>query len=225
MSCEHPICTTGGPLSATCNDCATELCAQDPFCCNPGGLWDEICTAEVSTICLQSCQASIIDYGAACIATATQCQLFDQNGLNSTTMHCCPGASAMVGYAPSSDSLDCLEKPWGQGVEGNSRASCVWRSTSRTVDGKTMLACNLGEYMIGINSAHTRIGCCPYNTDIGERVDGDNELTQTSIVLAVGSNACQSQTKVHRCLINGDGSSELMTGLDIAHNLLICSTP
>jgi hypothetical protein len=52
-TCGHPICSTGGALSAGCDPCATKICAADSFCCSTQ--WDSICVGEVTSICGQSC--------------------------------------------------------------------------------------------------------------------------------------------------------------------------
>lgn len=53
--CVHGICQTGGALVATCDPCATALCAVDPYCCSTE--WDATCVGEVSSVCGQSCTA------------------------------------------------------------------------------------------------------------------------------------------------------------------------
>jgi len=52
-TCAHSICLTGGALTASCDSCATKICAQDSFCCSSS--WDSNCTAEVDSICDESC--------------------------------------------------------------------------------------------------------------------------------------------------------------------------
>ncbi len=52
-TCSHPICTRGNKLVASCDPCATEICAEDSYCCNT--LWDRICVSEVRSICGESC--------------------------------------------------------------------------------------------------------------------------------------------------------------------------
>jgi hypothetical protein len=47
--CSHALCTTGGPLVSGCNQCVTNICAVDPYCCNTG--WDSICVNQVRTVC------------------------------------------------------------------------------------------------------------------------------------------------------------------------------
>jgi len=54
-TCAHPICAVGAPLAASCDPCATNLCALDPYCC--GMAWDATCVGEVKSICGQSCTA------------------------------------------------------------------------------------------------------------------------------------------------------------------------
>lgn len=51
--CEHPVCSTGGALASSCEPCATQLCALDPYCCSV--TWDATCVGEVSSICGKSC--------------------------------------------------------------------------------------------------------------------------------------------------------------------------
>lgn len=51
--CSHEICSTGGALVSGCQDCATQICAADPFCCSSS--WDGICVGEVSSICHIAC--------------------------------------------------------------------------------------------------------------------------------------------------------------------------
>ena len=51
--CAHPICSTGGKLTSTCDPCAQQICAADSFCCNSS--WDSVCVGEVATVCNQSC--------------------------------------------------------------------------------------------------------------------------------------------------------------------------
>jgi hypothetical protein len=52
-TCAHPICATGVALNSTCEACATQLCAQDPYCC--AVTWDATCVGEVGSICGQAC--------------------------------------------------------------------------------------------------------------------------------------------------------------------------
>ncbi|MFO0663529.1 MAG: hypothetical protein U0174_06235 [Polyangiaceae bacterium] len=50
--CEHTVCEEGSPLKAdpSCEqNCAAEICAVDPFCCN--GRWDYSCTRKVGQLC------------------------------------------------------------------------------------------------------------------------------------------------------------------------------
>jgi hypothetical protein len=227
-TCLHAICAAGTPLGGSCDSCASTICAQDSYCCT--NWWDEICVSEVGSICSQACNASVLDYGAGCNRSATQCQLLDQNGQNPTTMHCCPGGTGMEGIYAGSDSFLCGERPFsffqganGQNASGNERSNCVWRGTAQTVQGDTMLACNQGEYMIGFSSSLNRVGCCPYPAGtVTERVDGVTQLRQAG-PLAVGGNACQSLASLHTCNFNGFNQGELMTGLHVTNNWLICS--
>ncbi len=52
-SCAHPICSVGAKLKKSCDSCATNICTQDPYCCNTQ--WDSQCVSEVSSICGESC--------------------------------------------------------------------------------------------------------------------------------------------------------------------------
>jgi hypothetical protein len=53
VTCAHPLCATGDALAASCDACATQLCAADPYCC--GVTWDATCVGEVTSICGKSC--------------------------------------------------------------------------------------------------------------------------------------------------------------------------
>jgi hypothetical protein len=52
-NCSHPICSTGGALTSSCDTCAAKVCAADSFCCSNS--WDSICVGEVQSVCKQSC--------------------------------------------------------------------------------------------------------------------------------------------------------------------------
>ena len=52
-TCSHPICSTGGSLTASCDTCAGKVCAADGYCCTTA--WDSICVGEVGSICGESC--------------------------------------------------------------------------------------------------------------------------------------------------------------------------
>ena len=53
-TCPHTVCFVGEALNGTdCHDtCVTEVCAQDPSCCEGnGGGWDDSCQALQATLC------------------------------------------------------------------------------------------------------------------------------------------------------------------------------
>ncbi|MDB4971053.1 MAG: hypothetical protein JWN44_6742 [Myxococcales bacterium] len=52
-TCAHSICATGARLTASCDPCATRICAADSYCCTTA--WDNICVNEVRTVCAQTC--------------------------------------------------------------------------------------------------------------------------------------------------------------------------
>lgn len=54
-TCDHGVCSTGGPLLNSCDSCTATLCALDAYCCNVA--WDGTCVSEVTSICHQSCTA------------------------------------------------------------------------------------------------------------------------------------------------------------------------
>lgn len=62
-ACAHPICATGGALVAACDPCATQLCAQDPYCCTT--TWDATCVGEVASICGKTCTTTQTDAGGS----------------------------------------------------------------------------------------------------------------------------------------------------------------
>jgi hypothetical protein len=53
-ACSHPICTTGIPLDAGCDPCATKICASDGYCCEYA--WDQKCAGEdMQVYCGETC--------------------------------------------------------------------------------------------------------------------------------------------------------------------------
>jgi hypothetical protein len=48
-TCDHDVCTSGGPLGADCDACAASVCAQDAYCCATA--WDQICIDQVAQYC------------------------------------------------------------------------------------------------------------------------------------------------------------------------------
>ena len=48
-TCQHSPCTAGVHLTKTCDTCAGEVCAADPYCCSTQ--WDSVCVSEVPTYC------------------------------------------------------------------------------------------------------------------------------------------------------------------------------
>jgi hypothetical protein len=46
LCCAHSECSSGAKLDATCSDCATSVCAGDPYCCN--NTWDSICVGKAN---------------------------------------------------------------------------------------------------------------------------------------------------------------------------------
>jgi len=90
-TCSHPICSTGGKLTASCDSCAAEICAADSFCCNNS--WDSVCVGEVSSVCHEtcgggSCAHAICSTGtkltASCDACATKICAADSFCCNNT---------------------------------------------------------------------------------------------------------------------------------------------
>jgi hypothetical protein len=48
-TCAHSYCTTGGPLSSSCDPCVKKVCDGDAYCC--GKAWDGTCVAAVASVC------------------------------------------------------------------------------------------------------------------------------------------------------------------------------
>ena len=63
-NCSHPICSTGGALTGSCDTCAAKVCAADSFCCSNS--WDSICVGEVQSVCNQSCTGGGGGGGSTC---------------------------------------------------------------------------------------------------------------------------------------------------------------
>lgn len=52
-TCDHELCETGEPLSASCGDCAAAVCAADDYCCTTK--WDVLCLDVVDAECDNLC--------------------------------------------------------------------------------------------------------------------------------------------------------------------------
>ncbi len=52
-TCDHDVCTEGGPLDPSCGTCAAAVCNADSFCCN--NTWDGMCVAQVEDQCAGGC--------------------------------------------------------------------------------------------------------------------------------------------------------------------------
>lgn len=117
-ACAHPICAPGVALAATCDPCATNVCALDPYCCQ--ATWDTTCVGEVTSICGQSCTAPppSNDAGASTCAHPV----------------CATGAALVSSCEPCATSL-CAQDPYCCAVEWD--ATCVGEVTA--ICGK---ACN-----------------------------------------------------------------------------------
>jgi hypothetical protein len=75
-TCSHDLCTTGGPLDATCDTCVGSICRADGYCCTTG--WDSTCQNEVATICGLTCTADrcgdgICSASESCSSCASDC--------------------------------------------------------------------------------------------------------------------------------------------------------
>ncbi|WP_437321325.1 hypothetical protein [Sorangium sp. So ce385] len=51
--CSHDVCDTGVALDAGCDWCVSEVCAQDPYCCN--NAWDDRCVGTANNVCGLTC--------------------------------------------------------------------------------------------------------------------------------------------------------------------------
>jgi hypothetical protein len=56
-SCDHDVCTEGGPLDPSCDPCAAAVCAVDDFCCTSA--WDAICVSEAEQLCGGVCSGGV----------------------------------------------------------------------------------------------------------------------------------------------------------------------
>jgi hypothetical protein len=52
--CAHDQCAVGDPLAADCDDCTTNVCAADPYCCEVA--WDSRCVQEAADTCGLTCE-------------------------------------------------------------------------------------------------------------------------------------------------------------------------
>ncbi|MBC8073538.1 MAG: hypothetical protein IAG13_34775 [Deltaproteobacteria bacterium] len=52
----HDQCVAGEAMGDSCNACVSQICAEDPFCCQTE--WDEVCVGHVATVCDGACAGS-----------------------------------------------------------------------------------------------------------------------------------------------------------------------
>ena len=52
-ACDHKVCEEGGPLKASCDTCAAEVCKNDSYCCTTA--WDGVCKKAVDKYCPNGC--------------------------------------------------------------------------------------------------------------------------------------------------------------------------
>ena len=77
--CSHSLCQTGAALVPGCdpNQCVTDICNVDGFCCNNS--WDSICIGEVESVCgfadcnLGTCAHSLCVAGVALVSGCSPC--------------------------------------------------------------------------------------------------------------------------------------------------------
>jgi hypothetical protein len=61
--CAHHECAPGEKLDPTCSECASEVCALDPFCCDTD--YDDLCVAKAATV--PSCGCSVGCVHSECV--------------------------------------------------------------------------------------------------------------------------------------------------------------
>ncbi len=59
VECTHDVCEAGEALEPACDDCATNVCAVDEFCCTV--FWDRVCVQEAEEICGLTCEGCAHD--------------------------------------------------------------------------------------------------------------------------------------------------------------------
>lgn len=74
--CAHDKCQSGTKLSSGCDPCVTQICQQDPYCCESA--WDAQCVGQVTSVCGISCSGGFCGDGAcgageSCSSCATDC--------------------------------------------------------------------------------------------------------------------------------------------------------
>lgn len=182
---------------------------------------------EAKQAALGTTNDSSLNWGGICNGfpgSPTTCEVRDVNGNNPTTMHCCPPEMGMEGFYQATDTFFCRGFPSGQGAVGNKRTNCKWRNSAQTVDGRTMLSCNYGEYMIGYHHSLNRVACCPTNTQVFRYVDGDNEPKRQTAWLPIArgflGGYCDVDSASHTC---NPAMGELMSGIHVNNNWFICS--
>ena len=198
---------------------------------------------EQSSEALTTQTYSHVDYGGTCRGGGVSyhtCWVTDSVGLNERSMHCCGPGEGMQGIFAATDTLYCRGVPYDQGWGGSeginnsysTRSKCVWRSQLRTVNNKTMLGCNSGEYMIGIHQQANMVACCPVRQPVAERVDGDGDPGEPHLTTNYyqvdhhwydGQWKCPGWARLHTCGDASGPNTELMVGLHVNNEWLLCA--
>jgi hypothetical protein len=70
-ACGHSECEVGDALEDGCNSCVSQVCAEDPYCCEQG--WDSQCIGEADTICGTGCCGNGQCEGQTCDTCPEDC--------------------------------------------------------------------------------------------------------------------------------------------------------
>jgi hypothetical protein len=94
-SCSHDICSSGGPLNASCDSCSETVCDIDPYCCDTE--WDSLCVGEAEYYCDLDCSGG--GGGGACVHS--ECD--EGVGLNQNCSSCADTVCSTDPYCCDND--------------------------------------------------------------------------------------------------------------------------
>lgn len=123
-NCAHDVCDEGAALANGCDDCVTQICQSDAFCCT--NQWDQTCVEHVWTICGKDCAPGEIacdaqyqfspGYNMVCTQEADECELAANITIASCNTICQTGGGECLG-AHNDDGSGC-------GFQQNPALSC-----------------------------------------------------------------------------------------------------
>jgi hypothetical protein len=170
-TCNHSTCETGGALNSSCDTCAANVCANDPYCCTTA--WDQTCVDEVA----QYCGATTCSGNGPSNCVHSECSSGDK--LNASCSTC---ATAVCNADPY-----CCDTQWDSQCV-NEVAQYCGQNTCQGGNNNNN-SCVHSECTTGGKLTST---CSPCATDVcaQDSYCCDNQWDSLCVQIAEGKNSC-----------------------------------